>query len=269
MTNHRLNVIQAGFHAKLSPSGAERWMTCTGSVEAEAEYPDQSTEFAAEGTAAHELASDCLIKDWWPTGCIGRVYTVHEADGKVYTFAVGHEMADAVVRYITFIRETAAALTDVKIMVEKRVYYESLVHEGSGTADCIIIGRDEEGRLVVHVIDLKYGKGVPVSATENAQAQLYALAVIETYDWMFDQEPDVIRVTIHQPRLGPPSTWETTMPSLTEFGQRVKSAADRIRSGDVEFVPSEKACKFCRHRRRCAARAKFLMNAIKLEFADD
>jgi hypothetical protein len=268
MTN-RSHVIEAGYHAKLSPSGAERWMTCTASVEAEADYPDQSTEFAAEGTAAHELASDCLIKDWAPSGCLGRKYTVNEADGKVYEFTVGHEMADAVWRYIRFIKETASLLTDVTIMVEKRVYYESLVKDGSGTADCIIIGTDEDGRLVVHVIDLKYGKGVPVPATENAQAQLYAAAVIETYDWMLDKDPDVIRVTIHQPRLGAPSTWETTMSSINEFGAKVKVAADQIRSGNVKFVPSEKACRFCRHRKKCKARAKWLMNAIKLEFADE
>lgn len=244
-------------------------MTCTASVEAEAAYPDKSTEFAAEGTAAHELASDCLTKDWWPTGCLGRVYTVEERDGKVYQFTVGHEMADAVASYMTFIKEAAAELTNVTILVERRVYYPSIVEDGSGTADCIIMGWTEDGELVFHVVDLKYGKGVPVPAAGNYQAQLYALAAIETYDWMHDQYPDIVRVTIHQPRLGKPSTWSTTMPALNEFADRARVAAQKIESGDVEFVPSEKACRFCRHRANCKARAKWLMAAIKLEFADE
>lgn len=257
------------FHARLSPSAAERWMTCTASAEAEADYPDNSTEFAAEGTAAHELASDCLIKKWWPSGCLGRKYTVNERDGKVYVFEVTHEMADAVGRYITFIKDAAASLTDVTILVERRVYYPSIVYDGSGTADCIIMGYDEEGELVVWVIDLKYGKGVPVYADNNYQAQLYALATLETYDWMFDHAVGRVIVTIHQPRLGKPSTWETTLKDLNEFGAKAKAAADDITAGNVKFVPSEKACKFCKHRANCKARAEWLMSSLKLRFDDD
>ena len=43
-------------HAKLSPSSAERWMTCPGSVALSEGYADRSSAVADEGTAAHELA---------------------------------------------------------------------------------------------------------------------------------------------------------------------------------------------------------------------
>ena len=47
-------------HARLSPSGAEKWMTCPGSVALEADEPDTSNDYSDEGTAAHFLASACL-----------------------------------------------------------------------------------------------------------------------------------------------------------------------------------------------------------------
>ena len=47
-------------HAKLGPSAAERWFNCPGSIRASEGMPNNSSVFAAEGTAAHALAAWCL-----------------------------------------------------------------------------------------------------------------------------------------------------------------------------------------------------------------
>lgn len=47
-------------HAKLSPSSAERWMSCPGSVALNEGKEDRGSSYAAEGTAAHELAEKIL-----------------------------------------------------------------------------------------------------------------------------------------------------------------------------------------------------------------
>ena len=44
-------------HAILSASGSSKWMNCAGSILAESGMPeDEGSDFAREGTAAHELA---------------------------------------------------------------------------------------------------------------------------------------------------------------------------------------------------------------------
>lgn len=43
-------------HALLSASSAHRWLACTPSAVAAEMYPNESTEFAKEGTLAHEVA---------------------------------------------------------------------------------------------------------------------------------------------------------------------------------------------------------------------
>jgi len=47
-------------HARLSPSSAERWMTCPGSVKLAEGIEDTGSSYAAEGTAAHEMAERIL-----------------------------------------------------------------------------------------------------------------------------------------------------------------------------------------------------------------
>lgn len=46
-------------HAVLSASGAHRWLACPPSARLEADLPSISSEYAEEGTAAHELAELC------------------------------------------------------------------------------------------------------------------------------------------------------------------------------------------------------------------
>lgn len=43
-------------HAILSASGAHRWLECTPSAQLEQQFPPSTSEYAEEGTAAHELA---------------------------------------------------------------------------------------------------------------------------------------------------------------------------------------------------------------------
>lgn len=83
-------------HAQLSPSSAERWITCPGSVALCRNLPDSSSSYADEGTAAHDLAAKCLESGKDAAEFIGE--TVDKG------FVVDSTMAGYVQQYVDFVR---------------------------------------------------------------------------------------------------------------------------------------------------------------------
>ena len=245
-------------HAKLSPSGAHRWMACLASVQLEAEYPDSSSEFAAEGTVAHELASECLISGADPALLIGKPATV---DG--FDFTIDQTMVDHVKDYMKLVHEYAEG---GELLVEKRVGIGHLTGEdgAGGTSDAIIIKGTE-----IIIVDLKYGMGVRVDADANPQLMMYALGALNEYDLVGDF--DTVTMVIHQPRLNHVSEYSIPVSEILAFAEEVRTVAKRIASvpsfGSMAhkntggpsldfsewFNPGEKQCKFCKAKATCPA----------------
>ena len=230
-------------HAKLSPSGAHRWMACPGSVALEAAFPDQSSAYAAEGTLAHTLASEHLDgSGLHPSQRIGEV---HEVDG--FTFTVDAAMADYVDNYIRLVREYADGGL---LLVEQRVPIEHVTGEtgATGTSDAIVV---HTAKRMLYVVDLKYGMGVKVDAGDNPQLMMYALGAMEQCDQL--GEFDQVCMVIHQPRLNHVSEHWIYVGDLWAFKRRAAEAAELTRQPDAHLVPGEKQCRFCKAKAVCPA----------------
>ena len=162
-------------HSEKGPSSSSRWINCTPSAKLCAEFPNESTSYAQEGTDAHELCEYLLKKE------LGE--QMEDPRGKLTYY--DQEMQEHCEDYAAYVMELVAEAKqktkDVVVMVEQQIQYERFVKGGFGTADCIIIA---DG--VLNVVDFKYGLGVEVKAEGNTQMQIYALGALEIFDALYD-----------------------------------------------------------------------------------
>lgn len=270
-------------HARLSPSGADKWMQCPGSLVMEAGIPDTSSDFADEGTAAHELAGWCLTSGNPTRAYLGRIIEVPNRQGtKVTKWEVTEEMADYVQEgYVDNIMEKAK---HGELYVETRVDFSRFVGipESFGTSDAIVV---MEKQKELNVDDLKYGRGVRVYAsfTEmvdgmpvvkgNRQLMTYALAAYDELSLVHDIE--TIRITIHQPRLNHVSEFVCTVEELLAFGEELRAAAERVGEAtnlekglslEAYLNPGEKQCQWCKAKATCPALRNFIANEVFGDF---
>jgi len=250
-------------HALLSASGATRWINCTPSARLEEKFAEsKSSVYAQEGTLAHEFGDLALrLSNKEITKRVYNTEVKKLQKSPLYT----DEMEEEVDKYTTYVleefnaakRETPGAV----LMVEKRLDYSHIVEGGFGTGDSTIIA----DRLM-HVIDLKYGKGIRVDADENAQLMLYGIGALRATDLLFDI--DTIRLTIVQPRLNHISTWDISVLDLIDWAESiVKPKAAMAYVGDgVQKAGSW--CKWCKVKPMCATLAAQNVELAKHEFAD-
>lgn len=237
-------------HARLSPSGAHRWMTCPGSVALEAGVVDTGSVYANEGTAAHTLAAACLEGNRAAESFLGEAISVGDD-----TFVVDRGMADYVQDYVNLVLSEAEGC---ELLVERRVPIGHITREegAGGTADAIVV--DTANRRI-KVIDLKYGMGVKVDAVDNTQLQMYALGALDAYGVVGDF--DEIVMFIHQPRLNHVSEFHIPVHVLEDFRRTVAAAADRAHLAAnalpqdlADFLrPGPSQCRWCKAKAKCPA----------------
>lgn len=251
-------------HALLSASGASRWINCTPSARLEEKYGEQSTSvFASEGTLAHEIAELYLRLD--VLGTLDNEDFQESIAAKMSNDLFKEEMLDFVSVYTEYCK---AQFNEAKtndecaiIEIEQKLDLTSYVPESFGTADCVVIGGG-----TLEIIDLKYGKGVPVYADYNKQLMLYALGALDAFSIMYDI--DTVKMTIVQPRLGNISTYSMPVSELGIWAdQELRPAATKAFAGEGELNSGD-WCKFCSIKNRCKALYNKMLETAKYEFAE-
>ena len=229
-------------HAKLSPSSAHRWLFCPASVEAESKYPNVDNVYSAEGTLAHEWAYYKLSD---------------KAQSPPSSEPLSDEMAlhlDTYVDYCNVLKKDSAIF-----LLEQKVTMEHITPECFGTVDCLSV---KDG--VLTIVDLKYGQGVRVDATDNYQLVLYALGA---YNLCVDFiEIHTINMVIVQPRLDHISENEISADELLKYVDFVKEKARRATKKNARYVPGESQCRFCKAKPTCKALKSLTDKTIKRLF---
>ncbi len=205
---------------------------------------DTSSVWSQEGTEAHDWASDLL-----------RGHTTVEQIPESFRPFVS-EYADICRSLIqpggmTYIEEKAP------------LFYHT---EENGTIDFAFVS--PQG---IWIRDYKHGAGVPVDAEENTQLAIYGMSLITDLELIFGFEDSLpVSIGIHQPRYtGDESlkTWSLTVGELKAFCEPIAKTAHRIQHAvnwrnELEFRPSEGACKFCPAKAICVARLNSLPSEI-------
>lgn len=221
-------------HSSHGPSAAEGWSTCADYINANRGLPDDSSEVAAEGTAAHSIRDDCLTFGFDAWDFIGQRTRVAD-----WEFEWDDDDADLLQPGIERIRALGG-----QFFSEHRVDISKWTIPGQfGTLDGGIILPD---RFVID--DLKWGRGVPVSPVENKQLMLYALGFWDAIG-RHHSEGTEFELSIDQPRCsGGGGSWRCSLETLHNFGDWIKGRALATQAPNPPRTASAKGCMWCRRK---------------------
>ena len=237
-------------HALLSASGASRWMKCNPSARLEDMFPDCSSEYAEEGTLAHEI-SELKLTKYLKTMSLR---TFNSKIKKLKSHKLYKpEMENYTDVYVDNIKELLMSFDKPGTAeIEKKVDFSEYVPEGFGTCDFVTVDNE-----TLYIRDLKYGRGVPVSAQDNPQLMLYSLGAYLEFSLFKDIEN--INMGIIQPRLDIVSIFEISADKLMKWAENeVKPNAEKAFKGEGDFKVGQ--CTFCRAKALCRARAEANMS---------
>jgi hypothetical protein len=210
--------------------------------------PDTTSDYAKEGSLAHEMAELKLTKHFTtavkPSAYKKQLKELQEKEG------YSPEMDEHTSKYLDYVKDLASTYkAKPYVAVEQRIDYSHIAPSGFGTTDCVLIGGD-----TLTVVDFKYGKGVPVSAENNPQMMLYAVGALAVLGILYDIKN--IKLCIFQPRLDSISEWEITTGELNAWAESIKPIAQQAFNGEGEYCAGE-WCRFCKAKSLCRARAVF------------
>ena len=150
-------------HALLSPSAASRWLNCTPAPRLEAELPETTSEYAAEGTLEHSVCELFARKKF----TIVKPSAHNAALKKLKKHELWNdEMLTTAATYVDHLLERYMSFPNKPYIVfEVKVDITDYVPEAYGTCDCVKIGGDERPHLDgVRAVPFPVGAGEGIGA---------------------------------------------------------------------------------------------------------
>lgn len=261
-------------HSSLSPSSAERWNNCPGSVQLSATVPAKpSSPAAAEGTATHTL-SESLVTNEATEADLRKKVGQRMRTWDSFEVLITDEMVDGAVLYHKTILALITEFGDGPVVArpEVKVIASSIDSDVRGTADYVIYRKDGRRRLVV--TDFKFGKKA-VNPVENKQLGIYLVGAMDSLAKSDDF--DEMELVVVQPRAGGKVVrrWIVPMSWVIQFRQDMRKAVaatraknPRLSAGNWCFFCPVKGVKRQDGSLACPEIAKELQRQAHIDFAE-
>lgn len=216
-----------------------RILACPGSLTLGGE--SAASDYAAEGTQAHDYGANVLRSHH-----MGEPPPPHPGD----------EMAAAVGVYVDFVEPLVLAAAAAGVVGIEETLESATVPGFGGTPDFYAV---ERSNGTCHVVDFKYGVGVPVAAERNPQLLSYAALLLERFPRLGG-----FWLTIVQPRCAGKGvdSWRVDPADVAAFRERVAAA-----STQRHFAAGDH-CRWCPALATCDHLYAETKKLAALDFAD-
>ncbi len=249
-------------HAVISPSAADRWIHCPGSVALTKDLEDKGSTYAAEGTLAHSICELKLRKYFG----IAKTGEKKPMGPKKYKSELDKLKADPLYQsemdgytdvYVDHIKDQSNSFSSAPaVFVEQRVDLSEYIPSGFGSSDCILIHGSD-----LYVYDFKYGKGVRVEAEATPQMRLYALGaylmlpgILEDRTGTYDNCTAAASEYLSVGFAGQPAT---------EWAEKeVKPAAKKAAADGVQEYACGDWSGFCKVKATCRTHADTVVDGV-------
>jgi len=255
-------------------STAARRIHCTASLQAEAKIPDDTTsDYAMQGTVFHSAMEMMLTALDPDAPDYDKEYRQVLRDLKGNDLGYGEQWAITAEQIDTKIIPAWKAFIEVISIypvddwfIEQQVSLDDHIPGAFGTSDLLL--RDRKNRL--HVLDWKFGDGVPVPVEGNLGLTFYGAAAL------YDPDPELIEfcegveeVVFHivQPRVGSNEvlyTWEIDVAYLDNFVDRAEIAMVEARGENPPFKAGDH-CLWCKAKIKCDEYARMGDEALSTQ----
>lgn len=228
-------------HSALPPSGASAWRKCGMWVTMNRRYPQEASQAADEGNAAHWVTWELLA---------GRKVT--EGDFAPNGQVVTQEMIEGAWLLIDFIPHGI-----LKLHVEEPVAIGRIHDQCWGTPD---LWWFDHAKMTLNLIDYKFGHGF-VDEYENDQGICYIAGIVDQIAADMGVGAGALELslrvnfTIVQPRCyskGPVRTWSVLASDLRPHLNKLVAAANLALSDNPTAVTNCE-CRYCPGRHACDA----------------